>query len=214
MTGTSNLKIRVFISKYGTVSAEEEVKKTVIHGTFMVDMKRLRILVHGRVQRVGYRDAVAEIARKLGVKGTVKNLDDEVSVEIIAEAGNKELEEFVKLIHIKDYAINVEKLDIKEEKPTSEFKFFKITRGDGFQEIGERLDTAGSLLYKSLEKQDALLGKQDAMLVKQDRTTDAIESMHKDMTVRFDTLDNKYGKISVTLERISVALETLAGIKK
>jgi acylphosphatase len=31
-------------------------------------MKRLRITVYGRVQRVGYRDAVAELARILGIK--------------------------------------------------------------------------------------------------------------------------------------------------
>jgi len=37
--------------------------------------------------------------------------------------------------------------------------------------------------------------------------------MHKDMTTRFDVMEQKYGAISTTLERISVALEVLAGIK-
>ena len=37
-------------------------------------MKRARIIGKGRVQRVGYRDEVEEIARRLGIKGFVENV--------------------------------------------------------------------------------------------------------------------------------------------
>ncbi|MEM4360175.1 MAG: acylphosphatase, partial [Candidatus Bilamarchaeaceae archaeon] len=131
---------------------------------------RLRITVYGRVQRVGYRDAVVEIARKLNLKGTVKNLEDEVSVEIIAEGEEKQLDEFLKLIHIKRYPIEVEKIDVHKEKPTGEFRYFKIVRGDPDEEIGERLDVAGTLLYNSLEKQDKTIALLHNSLEKQDKT--------------------------------------------
>jgi len=170
-------------------------------------MKRLRILVGGRIQRVGYRDRVAEIARKLGIKGTVYNLEDDISVEIIAEGENAKIEDFLKSIRIVDHPIEVEKIDTKEEKPTGEFKYFKIKRGEPYEELGERIDVAGNILYGM----DKKLGSMDK---KQDLTVAAIKDMHTDMTSRFDTLDHKYGKISATLERISVALETLAGISK
>ncbi|MEM2948867.1 MAG: acylphosphatase [Candidatus Bilamarchaeaceae archaeon] len=244
---------------------------------------RFRITVYGRVQRVGYRDAVAEIARKLNLKGSVKNLEDEVSVEIIAEGEEKQLDEFLKLIHIKRYPIEVEKIDVHKEKPTGEFRYFKIVRGEPDEEIGERLDVAGTLLYKSLEKQDKtlekldgllekqdkllekqdkllekqdkllekqdkllekqdkLLEKQDELLEKQDKSLEKldqslekldqslekqdkslekqdgiiqeIKSMKTEMVTRFDLMEKKYGKISEALERISVALEVLAGLK-
>ncbi|MFZ5340095.1 MAG: acylphosphatase, partial [Candidatus Micrarchaeota archaeon] len=132
-------------------------------------MKRLKIIVYGRVQRVGYRDAVAELARKIGIKGTVRNLEDEVSVEIIAEGEEKHLDEFLKLIKIRGYTIEVEKIDVCEEKATDKFKYFKILRGEPNEELGERIDVAGNFLYKMLEKQDQMLGKQDQMLEKQDQ---------------------------------------------
>jgi acylphosphatase len=191
-------------------------------------MKRLRITVYGRVQRTGYRDAVAEVARRLGIKGSVRNLEDEVSIEIVAEGEEKTLKQFIEMINIKDYAINVERIDVKEEEPKGEFKYFKIIRGDPIEELGERMDVAGKLLYKMLEKQDQMLEKQDEMLKKQDQMLrkqdqmlkkqdqmiEKLDRFHEDTASRFDRMEEKYGKISIFLERISIALEALAGIKE
>jgi acylphosphatase len=191
-------------------------------------MKRLRITVYGRVQRTGYRDAVAEVARRLGIKGSVRNLEDEVSIEIVAEGEEKTLKQFIEMINIKDYAINVERIDVKEEEPKGEFKYFKIIRGDPIEELGERMDVAGKLLYKMLEKQDQMLEKQDEMLKKQDQmlrkqdqmlkkqdqVIEKLDRFHEDTASRFDRMEEKYGKISIFLERISIALEALAGIKE
>jgi len=198
-------------------------------------MKRLRITVYGRVQRTGYRDAVAEVARRLGIKGSVRNLEDEVSIEIVAEGEEKTLKQFIEMINIKDYAINVERIDVKEEEPKGEFKYFKIIRGDPIEELGERMDVAGKLLYKMLEKQDQMLEKQDEMiekqdemlkkqdqmlkkqdqmLKKQDQMIEKLDRFHEDTASRFDRMEEKYGKISIFLERISIALEALAGINE
>lgn len=55
-------------------------------------MERLRILVSGRVQGVGYRWAAAEEARRLGLSGWVRNLPDG-GVEAVFEGGREALEE-------------------------------------------------------------------------------------------------------------------------
>jgi acylphosphatase len=47
-------------------------------------MTAQRILVSGRVQRVGYRDWAVRLAKELGVKGWVRNLNDG-RVELLAE---------------------------------------------------------------------------------------------------------------------------------
>ena len=193
-------------------------------------MKRLRITVYGRVQRVGYRDRVAETARKIGITGTVRNLEDEVTVEIIVEGEENKLKEFVKLINIKDLPIDVEKIDSKEEKATGEFKYFKIKRGEPNEELGERIDVAGNLLYNMDKKLGSIDKKQDKMLEKQDQTNQKLGEVNTDLGTkldnvsgkldtfnhstqqRFDHLDVKYGKVSEKLGSIDNHLKELVDI--
>jgi acylphosphatase len=54
------------------------------------DLARLRLLVHGRVQGVFFRQAAAEEARSLGLRGWVRNLPNG-DVEIVAEGPRREL---------------------------------------------------------------------------------------------------------------------------
>jgi len=53
-------------------------------------LARLRLLVHGRVQGVFFRQAAAEEARSLGLRGWVRNLPNG-DVEIVAEGPRREL---------------------------------------------------------------------------------------------------------------------------
>lgn len=64
------------------------------------------LTARGRVQRVGYRDTVEEVARVLGVAGTVENdSKDDKLVHIIVQGPASTLNEFVKAISGKhDYA--------------------------------------------------------------------------------------------------------------
>jgi acylphosphatase len=54
------------------------------------DLARLQLLVHGRVQGVFFRQAAADEARSLGLRGWVKNLANG-DVEIVAEGPRSEL---------------------------------------------------------------------------------------------------------------------------
>ena len=55
------------------------------------DLARLRLLVHGRVQGVGFRYAAAEEAHALALPGWVRNLPNG-DVEIVAEGQRRELQ--------------------------------------------------------------------------------------------------------------------------
>ena len=57
-------------------------------------MQTIRIKVEGRVQGVFFRQSTQEKANQLGIKGTVKNCDDD-SVEIIATGTKEQLDKLV-----------------------------------------------------------------------------------------------------------------------
>ncbi|MGX6978759.1 acylphosphatase [Vagococcus elongatus] len=60
-------------------------------------MKKIKMIVSGRVQGVGFRFTTKMVADRLGVKGYVKNLDDG-SVYIEAIADDIVLENFINKI--------------------------------------------------------------------------------------------------------------------
>jgi len=60
----------------------------------MNSLKALRIYVYGRVQRIGYRRYVANLAQETGLKGYVRNLSNG-SVEILVQGNEEELKKFM-----------------------------------------------------------------------------------------------------------------------
>jgi acylphosphatase len=83
-------------------------------------LKRLKIKVSGRVQGVGFRHAASTMARYQGIKGFIKNLNDG-SVYIEAEAGDKELGDFVEWCRKgPDFArvarVETEEIPVRNEK--------------------------------------------------------------------------------------------------
>ena len=193
-------------------------------------MKRAIIIAKGRVQRVGYRDLVAEIANGLNIGGIAKDLPDG-TVRIVAEAEEEILEQFIALIEARDDPmIKVTNVNVKFEHATGEFEYFDIEYEDfqqeGFERIGvaavylKRIDKRlinvdkkqGSMLEKQdvmIEKQDSMLEKQDVMIEKQDETISIIKSGVEEMREfrtetqqNFTTLDTKYGEVAENMERI------------
>ena len=191
----------------------------------------MTIIAKGEVQRVGYRDIVEKVARKLHLTGYVENLKP-YDVKIVAEGGESSLNEFLTRIRIYSHPaspISVEDIDVEFRAATGEFEYFEIRRGDWTEELGERMDVVVALLYRSVElriesvgigremlgKQDQMLDKQDQMIDKQDQMLDKQDQMldkqdihthvlteFRDQTQQnFDVLDVKYGKISDSVER-------------
>ncbi len=160
-----------------------------------MNFKRATIIAKGRVQRVGYRDLIADWAMDLGVFGFVENQPDG-TVKIVVEGEDEILEEFVRKAQPEDDPmIRIEQVDVNYEKATGEFKHFKIKRGSSDEETAERLDTAAKslkMLIKTVAMMNESLGnkldagkeetvsiikngnkmlaeKQDVMIEKQDR---------------------------------------------
>ena len=188
-----------------------------------MDLIRSRYIIHGDVQRVGYRDVVQKLAIKNGIKGEVRNLED-LDVQIIAEGTKEAISHFSNVICIQDFPINVESIETREEPYTGEFRTFKIIRGDTGEEMAERMDTAIQhlnligkysktaadnsttlieMMHTSLDKQDRMLEKQDQMLQKQDQMLEKQDQM-------IGKQDQMIGKQD---DMISVQHETVDEIK-
>jgi acylphosphatase len=130
-------------------------------------VKRVKAIVDGIVQGVGYRYNVKHIAVRYKLKGYVKNLDDG-RVEIVAEGDEESLSKFLNDIRIKKEPILVESIDVSYEEPTGEFKAFKIITGSLEDEMVEGFSTGAMYFNIVISKQDQMLEKQDLMLQKQD----------------------------------------------
>ncbi len=184
---------------------------------------RARIIVEGKVQGVGYRLAVREAAKKLGIRGFIKNLEDG-NVEIIAEASKEAVEMFIKAISIKAPPIEVTDAKTEYSEPTGEFAIFKIVYGkmedelfegfgtgvsylltvrdelkDAINGVGKKVDVVGQKvdnLGESLgNKIDVVGQKMEDVGKKVDVVGQKVDAMHTDMNTRFDRTDVKYDKI-------------------
>ncbi len=78
---------------------------------------RKAIRVHGRVQGVGFRFFAVGVARGLGLAGTVENLPDG-SVEIVIEGRERPVREFTDMIRGGPPSSRVDRMDIRDEKPS------------------------------------------------------------------------------------------------
>jgi len=174
-------------------------------------MKRLTAFVSGKVQRVGYRARVIQLANGLGLKGVIENLSDG-RVRIIAEGDEEKMKLFEGAIDIKNTFIQVTSIEKSYSQPYGEFDgFFKLV---GTGETDSRLDEGISVLKdmrdilisicgmqremlgkqdqmlgkqdQMLGKQDQMLGKQDQMLVKQDETILEIKDMNRNLSDKID----------------------------
>ncbi|MBW6518335.1 MAG: acylphosphatase [ANME-2 cluster archaeon] len=180
-------------------------------------MQRAVITARVRIQKVGYRDIVAEIANNMDITGIVENLSDGKSVRIIAEANQYVLEEFIQLLWLKDEPlIKVINVDTTFQPPTGEYEFFDIIYEDFQKEAFERIGEAAFYLKsldtgqtKMLDKQDQMLGKQDQMLDKQDQMLGKQDQMLGKQDQMLGKQDQMLGKQDTTIEKID---ETKNGI--
>ena len=130
-------------------------------------MTRATLTLAGQVQGVGFRYAVARLAREQKLTGYVKNLEDG-RVEVVVEGEQQAIQQLEKAIRDLPPPIKVEDVETKYEKETGEFKTFKIITGKLEEEMVEGFATGSIYLQLILAKQDEMLQKQDKMLQKQD----------------------------------------------
>lgn len=88
-------------------------------------MRKVKILVSGRVQGVYFRLFTQNKAKHFNIKGSATNLPDG-RVEIIAEAGNLAIEKFIKWCHKGPITARVDHVEVTELQPGELLTSFEI----------------------------------------------------------------------------------------
>ncbi len=88
-------------------------------------MKRVRVFISGKVQGVYFRAYTREEAKKLGIKGWVRNLPDG-RVEAVFEGKDDAVEKMIKWCHKGSPFSRVEDVEVIEEPYLGEFEDFSI----------------------------------------------------------------------------------------
>ena len=156
-------------------------------------MKRLTAYVSGKVQKTGYRARVVDIAKVLGFKGTVENLEDG-RVKIIVEGDDDKLKWFEDAINIKNTLIQVSSIEKEYSTPRGEFtKFYKLVETG---ETDSRLDIAAvhlkDLIAAVNNMNDNLGGKIDQM---NDNLSGKIDQMNDNLSGKMDLMVQKQGDL-------------------
>lgn len=87
--------------------------------------KRIHVFYSGRVQGVGFRMTAEETAQEFGVVGWVKNLRDG-RVEIVAEANEEILEQFLKALRDGSMKNFIQQVEIVWSNASETFDEFEI----------------------------------------------------------------------------------------
>jgi len=189
---------------------------------------KVRLVIEGNVQGAGYRAMVKNVARRLKIKGLVRNLDDG-NVEGFCECDEKTLNKFIKIIDRKGdpeqpFSLNVEKINVYKEGDVNcvglpeEFGLFETDYRmeiDPVHKDSLERSEIGILVLSSMhqdlkegqddlkEGQNKMLEKQDKMIEKQDETIAAIKGLDKKqdkMIEKQDTMIEKQDETTAAIK--------------
>lgn len=88
-------------------------------------MIEMRLLFHGKVQRVGFRWTVVERAEVWNIRGTVRNLPNQ-TVEVIAQGSSEALENFLLALQTQPGGALIEKIEKHYQEAEKKFLNFTI----------------------------------------------------------------------------------------
>ncbi|HEY4669089.1 MAG TPA: acylphosphatase [Tepidiformaceae bacterium] len=90
--------------------------------------ERRRIVVRGRVQGVGFRLFVRDLALDMGLSGWVRNLPDGRSLEAVAQGEREAVQRFVSLMRQGPPGSYVGEWEEAEEEVEPAMEGFRVTR--------------------------------------------------------------------------------------
>jgi acylphosphatase len=186
-------------------------------------MKQLVAFVSGKIQKVGYRARITQIANTLQIRGFIENLPDG-RVKILAEGNEDDLKYFERLIDIKNTLIMVESIEKEYRAASGDFTgFYKLVEpGETESRLDEGIDilkgilssiekmdsNLGNKMDKMLDKQDIMIEMQEKTLDRQEETVVEIRGMRSDL---HDHMDRRFARIEDEIGEIKRAIKEMGG---
>ncbi|MEM0054142.1 MAG: acylphosphatase [Nitrososphaeria archaeon] len=185
-------------------------------------MKRKLVIEGDRVQEVGYRLFLFDIAESYGLKGFyAKNVDK--NVEVLVEGEDNLVESFIKEVtkSFPQYAlvknVRIEDYDGPVTSVESFYRSLSLQQLTKIVNVGlglidgqnKMLEKQDKMLEKQdlmLEKQDLMLKKQDIMLEKQDTLINEVRMLREDLK---SFMEERFAKI----EREIALIKEKIGLK-
>jgi acylphosphatase len=183
-----------------------------------------RVIIRGdKVQDVGYRLFLLEVAESFGLKGfQARNVEN--YVEFLVEGEEKQVTAFIKFAKTnypefaKVEAVVDEDYDGNVMSIEGFYRSFSLNQlvkivNTGISMLGRQdlmLEKQDSMLEKQdalLEKQDKMLGKQDLMLGKMDLMLEKQDKMLEKQDKMLEKQDLMLGKMDIMLEKQDKMLE-------
>lgn len=156
------------------------------------------IIVKGRVQRVGYRRYLLDIAQELGAAGFVENLRDG-SVRIFCQASPETLQRFIEYAEKPAPPATIKKFEVKDARPRPKLKYFEIRYGRVQEELQEGFGAMQAIFMNYWDE------FRDYRSEFRDYREEFREFARR-TDESFNRIMEKYGEIS---EKLTVILETL-----
>lgn len=174
----------------------------------------LELIMSGDIQGVGYRQYVKRVARKLHIKGSVKNLEDE-TVEIRCKGEIDNINSFKDKINVKNPldAPLIEVDEIISEKSLSlgtiKEKFFRVIAGDIRDELLE--SNFAGINYLNLFRKDTN-SNFEKMNLKYDVISKGMFAIVKEMKETNKLFKEKMEKLEKKNEIVDTHIEKLLDI--
>jgi len=175
-------------------------------------LKAHTLRVYGRVQRVGFRRYILDLAQDLHLTGYAKNLPDG-SIEIFIQGKKKQLLTFLKTLKQPPPPANISELKQKETTTNPEIKEFKLVYGELAEELQEGFGATQTIFTEhSKEFRDyrhEFRDYKDEFRDYREEFRDYREEFRdfvKRTDENFKLISDKYGEIS---DKLTIILETL-----
>ena len=93
----------------------------------MADLVTVRVIVHGWVQGVFFRDSTSRRARELGLTGFVRNLPGGKALEVRAEGERQQLDKLIDFLKVGPPAARVDRVETTWLEYTGDYSGFSIS---------------------------------------------------------------------------------------
>jgi acylphosphatase len=167
--------------------------------------KALEIIAKGRVQRVGYRRFVLDVAQDLALAGDIRNMSDG-SASIFVQGEEDKLKTFLELINKPPEPARISYLEVSEAAIKPKVKGFSIIYGRLADELQEGF---GAMQAEFRDYRNEFRDYRSEFSSFAQRTDNNLKSLNDKIDVfsnttdaNFKELDKKHGEISAKLSDI------------